>query len=178
MCHLISGHWSSNLLPTKVPVARNLSFVKSIFMVENKFTKCYPAIKITRHQRLTGLVYQSRPVNIWVIILKASVPSSWYHVLKRDYQTFVQQDLTFFLPTLIMTSPNGNIFCFADPLWGESTSHQWIPLTKASKAELWCFLWSALEQTIEQIIEMPVIWYCHHAHYDITLMYVFVLFYV
>ena len=28
------------------------------------------------------------------------------------------------------------------PLWGESTAHRWIPLTKASNADLWCFLWS------------------------------------
>ena len=33
----------------------------------------------------------------------------------------------------------------------------WIPLTKASDAELWCFLWSAPEQTVEQTIETPVI---------------------
>ena len=32
------------------------------------------------------------------------------------------------------------------------------PLKKASDAELWCFLWSAPEQTAEQTIEMPVIW--------------------
>ena len=29
------------------------------------------------------------------------------------------------------------------PLCGEFTSHRWISLTKASDAELWCFLWSA-----------------------------------
>ena len=34
----------------------------------------------------------------------------------------------------------------------------WIPLTKASDVELWCFLWSAPEQTLEQTIEMRVIW--------------------
>ena len=33
-----------------------------------------------------------------------------------------------------------------------------IPLTKASDTKLWCFLWSAPEQTVEQTIEMPVIW--------------------
>ena len=27
--------------------------------------------------------------------------------------------------------------------------HRWIPLTKASDTELWCFLWSAPEQTVE-----------------------------
>ena len=43
-------------------------------------------------------------------------------------------------------------------LWGESTSHRWIPLTKASDAGPWCFLWSAPEQTVEQTPETPVIW--------------------
>ena len=33
-----------------------------------------------------------------------------------------------------------------------------IPLTKASDAELWCFLWSALEPTVEQTMETLVIW--------------------
>ena len=31
-------------------------------------------------------------------------------------------------------------------LCGETTGHRWIPLTKASDAELWYFLWSAPEQ--------------------------------
>ena len=31
-------------------------------------------------------------------------------------------------------------------------------LEKASDTELWCFLWSAPEQAIEQTIEKPVIW--------------------
>ena len=34
--------------------------------------------------------------------------------------------------------------------------HRWIPLTKARK--LWCFLWSATEQTFKQTIKTPVIW--------------------
>ena len=36
--------------------------------------------------------------------------------------------------------------------------HRWIPVTKASDAELWYFLWSAPQQTVEQTIETPVIW--------------------
>ena len=43
----------------------------------------------------------------------------------------------------MMTSSNVNIFRVTGPLWGESTGHRWIPNTKASDAELWCFLWSA-----------------------------------
>ena len=35
------------------------------------------------------------------------------------------------------------------PLWGEFTGPGWIPLIKASDMELWCFLWSVPEQTIE-----------------------------
>ena len=44
---------------------------------------------------------------------------------------------------LMMTSSNGSIFRVTGPLCGEFTGHRWIPLTKANKAELWCFLWSA-----------------------------------
>ena len=50
---------------------------------------------------------------------------------------------------VMMTSSNGNIFRFTGPLCGEFTGHRWIPLTKASDAEL-CFLWSGPEQTVVQ----------------------------
>ena len=46
---------------------------------------------------------------------------------------------------IMMTSSNGNIFRVTGPLCGEFTGHRWIPNTMASDAELWCFLWSALE---------------------------------
>ena len=58
----------------------------------------------------------------------------------------------------MMTSSNENIFRVTGPSWGESTGHRWIPFTKASDAAFWCFLWSAPEQTVEQAIQMPVIW--------------------
>ena len=57
-----------------------------------------------------------------------------------------------------MTLWNGNIFCVTDPLWGESSGQRRIPLTQASDAELWCFLWSAPEYSIEQAIAAQVIW--------------------
>ena len=43
----------------------------------------------------------------------------------------------------MMTSSNGNIFRVTGHLCGEFTGPRWIPRTKASDAELWCFLWSA-----------------------------------
>ena len=55
----------------------------------------------------------------------------------------------------------GNISRVTGPLWGESTGHRWIPLTKASDAELSCFLWSAPEQTLEQTIMMSRSLWCH-----------------
>ena len=65
----------------------------------------------------------------------------------------------------MMTSSNGNIFRVTDPLWGESTGHRWVLLTKASATELWCFLSSRHEQAVKQTIETPVIWDAYH---DVT----------
>ena len=49
-----------------------------------------------------------------------------------------------FMDTLhhMMTSSNRNISHVTGHLCGEFTGRQWIPRTKASDAELWCFLWS------------------------------------
>ena len=59
---------------------------------------------------------------------------------------------------IMMTSSIGNIFRVTGLLCEEFTGHRWIPLTKASDAKLWCFLWSACEQTVEKRMETPVIW--------------------
>ena len=71
-----------------------------------------------------------------------------------------------------MTSSNGSIFHVTGPLWGEYTGHQWIPLSKASDAEFWWFLWTVLNQTAEQTIETPVIWDAipDPTQYDVTVM--------
>ena len=49
----------------------------------------------------------------------------------------------------MMTSSNGNIFRVTGPLSGGFTAHWWILLTMASDAELWYFLWSTPQQTVE-----------------------------
>ena len=59
---------------------------------------------------------------------------------------------------ITLTSSNGKIFCVTGLLCGEFTGLQWVPRTKASDAELWCFLWSAPEPTVEQTMETLVIW--------------------
>ena len=50
----------------------------------------------------------------------------------------------------MMTSSNRNFFRVTGLLWGEFTGHRWIPLTKVSDAELWCFLWSATENQLSK----------------------------
>ena len=69
-----------------------------------------------------------------------------------------------------MTSSNGNIFRVTDPLWWEPTGQRWIPLTKVSDAELWCFLLSSPEQTVESNNRDAGYLRCHRAHYDVTVM--------
>ena len=44
---------------------------------------------------------------------------------------------------IMMTSSNGTIFRVTGPLCGAFTGQRWIPRTKASDTEFWCFLWSA-----------------------------------
>ena len=55
------------------------------------------------------------------------------------------------------------IYAWPGLLFGLRFAIIWSPfylhITKASDTELWCFLWSAPEQTFEQTIETPVIWY-------------------
>ena len=62
----------------------------------------------------------------------------------------------------MMTSAIWNIFRVTGPLWREFTGDRWIRLTKASGAELWCFLLSVPDRTVEWTIETPVIWDAMH----------------
>ena len=70
----------------------------------------------------------------------------------------------------IMTSSNGKFFRVTDHLCGEFTSPRWIPHTKASDAELWCFLWSApwINGWLNNREAGDV--RCNRANYDVTVM--------
>ena len=48
--------------------------------------------------------------------------------------------------SFMMTSSNGNAFRVTGPLCGKFTGRRWIPLTKASDAELWCFFYLRLNK--------------------------------
>ena len=49
----------------------------------------------------------------------------------------------------MITSSNGNIFRVTGHLCREFTGHRWIPRTKASYAELWCFSFICAWETAE-----------------------------
>ena len=80
------------------------------------------------------------------IFLNANVPPMKHR--QRPYCWYIS----------VMTSSDRNIFRFTGPLWVEAIGRRWFLRTKASDKELWCFLWSAFEQTVEQTIETLAIW--------------------
>ena len=86
----------------------------------------------------------------WAVFTRLGRPDEW---LVRTLQWNIYAHYCIY----IMTPSNGNIFCITGLLCKEFTSHWWIPCTKASDMELWCFLWSVPESTVEQAMEMPVI---------------------
>ena len=90
----------------------------------------------------------------------------------NELQIVICRDLTPWQGTCssMMTSSNENIFRVTGPLRGEFTGHRWIPLTKASDVELWCFLWSApwINSWVNNR-EAGDLW-CNRAHYDVIVM--------
>ena len=78
--------------------------------------------------------------------------SQWHHWHQDIVRVSVSMNI--WCDKFMMPSSKGNISTLLGHCEG---NHRWIPLTKASDAGLWCFLWSALEQTVEWIIGAPVI---------------------
>ena len=67
----------------------------------------------------------------------------------------------------MMTSSHENIFRVTGLLWGEFTGHRWIPHTKVSVVELWCFLdvrrnKGLCKQSRRRIFETPLHSLCRH----------------
>ena len=98
-------------------------------------------------------------------IAKSSVSIRRKHLfkwtLRLQYCHFLYMGLFYLIfdsCLIMMALSNGNLFRVTGPFCGEFTGNRWIPHTKASKAELWYFLWSAPEQTVGLTIVTPVIW--------------------
>ena len=70
----------------------------------------------------------------------------------------------------MVISWNGNIFRVTGPLCREFTGHRWIPLTKASDAELWCFLLICTSKNDWANNRDTGDFRCYRTHYDVTVM--------
>ena len=79
---------------------------------------------------------------------------------RQQLQRLIQTKLWYWLN---MMSWNGNIFRVTGPLCWEFTGHRWIHITKASGAELSCFLWWVNNRKAGDLRR-------HRAHYYVTLM--------
>ena len=69
----------------------------------------------------------------------------------------------------MMTSSNGNFLRVTGHLGWEFTGPRWMPRTKASDMELWCFLWSVWINDWVNNCEAGDL-RCYRAHYDVIVM--------
>ena len=119
---------------------------KIVIFVTEQFQACFRIIRV-KYGSTCGLTVGLHNVGIVKILIKHT---KYYPCHKNGFK------LPFNL--VMMTSSNGSIFHVTGPLCGDFTRHRWIPRTKASDMEPWCFMWSTPEQTVEQTVETPVIW--------------------
>ena len=76
------------------------------------------------------------------IVVKIACYLEMYFVLFGNKTTTTTTTIT---TTKRDLPSNGNIFRVIGLLCGDFSGHRWIPLTKASDGEIWCFLSSAPE---------------------------------
>ena len=100
---------------------------------------------LMKHKRVTWHRWVNNGLLKVVIVYYRSY---MFHLFTNSWSLpFIASMVVFlWLMELMMTSSNGNIFRISGPLCGEFAGHRWIPHTKASYAELWCFLWSPPEK--------------------------------
>ena len=97
------------------------------------------------HDSITMILWL---ISVWqslVWMLNFIVFMRLFHELVRHLSLHIFLFWITYNDKTMMTAWNENIFCITGPLCGEFTIHRWIPLTKASDTELWCFLLSAPE---------------------------------
>ena len=106
--------------------------------------KCKPKTSIPMKKWPTNLVNDQ--VNGAILPSRRSneCETRWrlYPEIRTQYQ--------YHKPKVMMTSSNGKTFRVTGPLWEESTGHRWIPLPKASDAELWCYFDLRLKKRLGQ----------------------------
>ena len=106
------------------------------FLINNCFNFIQMSLKCDSQNSIDSYIY----IYIWDVNFVNTAPRDDLVILQpADILMITKLYLT------MMTSSNENIFRVTGPLCGDFTGPRWILLTKASYAELWCFLWSASE---------------------------------
>ena len=111
------------------------SFIAHIFNIHSKML----------HSRLFTRSFQRYCHSFYCFSIILFGDSMWYNIVSympstSDFYHSHGEALLFDSQSwLVRTSSNKNIFCVTGPFLEESTGHRWIPITKASDAELWCF---------------------------------------
>ena len=145
---------------------------QNVIWNENVTHRLYMFIKIQFSEAFTSRASRIHSQNINVMLKKllslaapevVEMTNSGWMITKissrwRDVHFIVRFIRSRNVLCHMMTSSNTNIFRVTGLCMGNPPVYRWIPLTKASDGNLWCFLWSAPEQTIEQTTETPVIW--------------------
>ena len=94
-------------------------------------------------------IYHSQKVKHFTVLIGSMLKClySWLFLLPNHHEEYwsYQCSMWMLIWKYMMTSSKGNSFRVTGHLCGEFTAPQWIPRTKASDAELWCFLWFASE---------------------------------
>ena len=143
--HSVRGiHWS----PVNYPHKRLQCFIGTPNKLFNKQSWC------SCHRNVVNLCNKDHPLS--------AIGQQVTHKRPRNIS------LSLNWLSLMMTSSNRNIFRVIGLLCGEITGHRWIPLTKASNAELWGFLWSAINDWENNRDAGDL--RRHRAHYDVIVM--------
>ena len=101
-----------------------------------------------------GVAGVSQNAGVPFVLVKFHSNWSIRNIIMEHGDLLRSQDKSSLQTLNIMTSYHGNAFCITDPLWEESTNHQWFSLP---------IIWSldisfiAVEQAIDQAVKMLVI---------------------
>ena len=121
---------------------------KIVMTAMHDTTACYGGMcnRLYQFHSQKGNFKQKKIIKSALNYQKKNVDDGLIAVKQAAMKTFTPEHREISMCRLnMMTSSNGNIFRVTGHFCGECTRPRWIPLTKASDAELWCFLWSAPE---------------------------------
>ena len=121
---LIKNDWYKLVTENQLDVVQFCKYFVNILICRQ-----LEIFQINSHHRLTMTQSDAHHLTTW---------PGWYMKVYASLTHLPMGDV-------IVISSNGNIFRVTGTLYGEFTGHRWIPLTKASDAELWCFLWFVSE---------------------------------